>query len=173
MIAAEQFRQFNDVVVALAHLFPIDRDHIVMYPVTNRSQVIANSTLCNLAFMMRKQKVHPAAMYIKLLTQTFCAHCGAFNMPARKTNAPGTLPIAAHSFCLSLLNAGFDEEFGKLMPSASMAEAMVLAVYMPPHAPAPGQACWIIALKSASLKLPAIFFPSASNALTIFKSSSL
>ena len=25
------------------------------------------------------------------------------------------------------------------MPSASMAEAMVLAVYMPPHAPAPGQ----------------------------------
>jgi hypothetical protein len=26
------------------------------------------------------------------------------------------------------------------MPSASMAEDMVLAVYMPPHAPSPGQA---------------------------------
>ena len=75
-------------------------------------------------------------------------------------------PIVAHSFCLSLLNAGLDEEFGKLMPSASIADAIVLAVYIPPHAPAPGHACCTIPLKSASLKLPAIFFPSASNALT-------
>ncbi len=30
------------------------------------------------------------------------------------------------------------ELFGKLMPIASIAEAMVLAVYMPAHAPGPG-----------------------------------
>ena len=48
-------------------------------------------------------------------------------------------PIAAHSFCLSSLNAGLEEEYGRLIPNASIALAMVLAVYMPPHAPAPGQ----------------------------------
>ena len=33
----------------------------------------------------------------------------------------------------------------------SMALAMVLAVYMPPQAPAPGQACSTISWRSASL----------------------
>ncbi len=31
------------------------------------------------------------------------------------------LPAAAHSFCLSSLNAGLEEELGKLIPNASMA----------------------------------------------------
>ena len=39
------------------------------------------------------------------------------------------------------------------MPSASMAEAIVLAVYMPPQAPAPGQLCCTISLRSSSLDL--------------------
>src|SRR5690606_16811047 len=43
----------------------------------------------------------------------------------------------------SRLTAGFDEEYGKDMPIASIAEAIVLAVYIPPQAPAPGQEFWI------------------------------
>ena len=48
-----------------------------------------------------------------------------------------------------------------------MAEAMVLAVYMPPHAPAPGQAFCITSLYSASAILPDTFSPHASKAETM------
>jgi hypothetical protein len=37
------------------------------------------------------------------------------------------------------------------MPSASMAVAMVLAVYMPPHAPGPGQEFLTISLRCSSV----------------------
>ena len=46
---------------------------------------------------------------------------------------------AKHSSSFSGSSAGIDELYGSDMPSASIAEAMVLAVYMPPQAPAPGQ----------------------------------
>ena len=36
--------------------------------------------------------------------------------------------------------AGFDELKGKVIPKASIADAIVFAVYIPPQAPAPGQA---------------------------------
>ena len=46
------------------------------------------------------------------------------------------------------------------MPSASIAEAIVLAVYMPPQAPAPGQACADdLAARSSSVILPARYSP--------------
>ena len=92
---------------------------------------------------------------------------------SRSNNKRIALPASAHSFCFSSLSAGLEDEYGKLMPNASMAEAMVLAVYIPPHAPAPGHACCIIPLKSASVNSPAIFCPKASKADTIFKSCPL
>ena len=48
-------------------------------------------------------------------------------------------PARQHSSILPGSSAGIDELYGSDMPSASMAEAIVLAVYMPPQAPAPGQ----------------------------------
>ena len=56
------------------------------------------------------------------------------------------------------------------MPSASKAEDMVLAVYMPPHEPVPGMARFSISSRSSSLNLPAAFSPTASNTLTMFRS---
>ena len=50
----------------------------------------------------------------------------------------------------------------------SMADAIVFAVYMPPHAPAPGMALLMISLYSFSSISPATFCPKASNAETIF-----
>jgi len=44
----------------------------------------------------------------------------------------------------------------------------VFAVYMPPQAPAPGMAFFIISLNSSSEMTPAIFCPSASKAETMF-----
>jgi hypothetical protein len=47
----------------------------------------------------------------------------------------------AHSLILAGDSAGFDEDPGRQRPIASMAVDIVFAVYIPPHAPAPGQAC--------------------------------
>ena len=54
------------------------------------------------------------------------------------------LAIIFFSFDLSLLTAGFDELYGSDIPMASIADDMVLAVYIPPQAPGPGQALLII-----------------------------
>ena len=56
------------------------------------------------------------------------------------------------------------------MPSASKAELIVLAVYMPPHEPLPGMARRSIWQKSSSLILPAENWPTASNTLTMLRS---
>ena len=47
-------------------------------------------------------------------------------------------PTRAHSSCLSRPTAGLEASPGKLIPIASIAELIVLAVYIPPQAPAPG-----------------------------------
>ena len=75
-------------------------------------------------------------------------------------------PISAHSSILSLLIAGLDELYGSDIPKASIADAIVLAVYIPPHAPAPGQAFLITFLYSLSSIFPATFSPHASKAET-------
>src|SRR5690606_14770256 len=49
------------------------------------------------------------------------------------------LPVSKHSFFFSSDTAGLEDEYGRLIPKASIAEAIVLAVYIPPQAPAPGQ----------------------------------
>ena len=49
-------------------------------------------------------------------------------------------PARKHSSIFDGSSAGVDELYGNDMPSASIADAIVLAVYMPPQAPAPGQA---------------------------------
>ena len=56
------------------------------------------------------------------------------------------------------------------MPSASKAELMVLAVYMPPHEPLPGMARRSISVKSVWLILPAVNWPTASKTLTMLRS---
>ena len=49
-------------------------------------------------------------------------------------------PACRQSWILWLETAACAELFGRLIPIASMALAMVLAVYMPPHEPGPGMA---------------------------------
>ena len=65
---------------------------------------------------------------------------------------------------------GGDALPGSDMPSASAAEAIVLAVYMPPHAPSPGQIARSMASTSSRVILPARQAPTASNASMIVTS---
>jgi hypothetical protein len=50
-------------------------------------------------------------------------------------------PARKHSSSFAGSSAGVEALYGSDIPSASIAEAIVFAVYIPPHAPAPGQAC--------------------------------
>ncbi|MPM54804.1 hypothetical protein SDC9_101584 [bioreactor metagenome] len=59
--------------------------------------------------------------------------------------------------------AGGAAEPGSDMPSASASEAIVLAVYIPPQAPSPGQMARSIASRSVRLSRPAWQAPAASN----------
>ena len=68
--------------------------------------------------------------------------------------------------------AGGAAEPGSDMPSASAAEAIVLAVYMPPHAPSPGQIARSIASTSSRVISPRAHAPTASNASMIVTSRS-
>ena len=58
-------------------------------------------------------------------------------------------------------------------PIISITVAMVLAVYWPPQAPAPGHARFSMARKSSSDILPAAFAPTASNTSSTVKSRPL
>ncbi|MNY40997.1 hypothetical protein D3C86_1757780 [compost metagenome] len=65
------------------------------------------------------------------------------------------LPAATHSAALSGEMAGVEEEPGRLMPIASAAAAIVLAVYIPPQDPGPGQT-----LHSTLWSCSSVIFPS-------------
>ena len=77
---------------------------------------------------------------------------------ARPASRQSRVFAAETAFCAPL--------FVRLMPSASMAEAMVLAVYIPPHEPAPGMAQASIWRRSWSVISPRACRPTASNTLT-------
>ena len=75
-------------------------------------------------------------------------------------------PTKSHSLIFSELVAGLEELYGRDIPIASIADDIVLAVYIPPQAPAPGQAFFIISLNSFSSIFPETFSPHASKAET-------
>ena len=69
--------------------------------------------------------------------------------------------------------AGGAAEPGSDMPIASAALAIVLAVYMPPQAPSPGQIARSMASTSARLIRPRAQAPTASNASMMVTSRSV
>ena len=69
------------------------------------------------------------------------------------------------TFCSD--TASWAELFARLMPSASIADAIVFAVYIPPQAPGPGIAVCSTSKSSASSILPPDRAPTASNTETI------
>src|SRR5690625_2552436 len=72
-------------------------------------------------------------------------------------------PASSQSASFSLDVAGLDELPGKLIPIASIAEDIVLAVYIPPHEPGPGQAAHSIRVNSSSSICPLLSCPTPSK----------
>ena len=76
-------------------------------------------------------------------------------------------PAREQSLFLSSEIASWAEEFGRLIPNASIAEAIVFAVYIPPQDPGPGIAWDSICSSSISLISLFALLPTASKTLTI------
>ena len=72
-------------------------------------------------------------------------------------------PASRQSLRFSSEIAFCAELFGKLIPNASMAEAIVFAVYIPPHEPGPGIAVCSTSRSSCSDTVPPATPPTASN----------
>ena len=68
-----------------------------------------------------------------------------------------TVPASSVLAAFSGATADIVEEYIKLIPIASNAEDMVLAVYMPPQEPAPGQALRSTELSLTSSMRPALY----------------
>src|SRR5258708_31264978 len=98
MVAGEHLREPDLVTVTFPHLPPIQRDHIVMQPVTGRDMLVADRALCNLTLMMRKLQVHTSTVYVKLRPEIFGSHGGTFDMPSGESLPPGAHP--AHNMFL-------------------------------------------------------------------------
>src|SRR3989338_11597387 len=71
------------------------------------------------------------------------------------------LPASYASCSFFLSTAGRDAPPGRLIPMDSIAEDIVLAVYIPPHAPGPGHAAHSTAYRSFSEIFPAANSPTA------------
>lgn len=70
-------------------------------------------------------------------------------------------PMFVHSSRFSCESAGAEDDPGSDIPIASIADAIVFAVYMPPHAPAPGHAFRMTSLRSPSSIVPLTASPYA------------
>ncbi len=92
MAAAEEFRQGDEVPEGLAHLLPVDGDHIVMHPVMDALRAAGSHILGDFAFVVREHEVHAAAMDVELLSQVLGAHHRALQVPAGEAVPPGGRP---------------------------------------------------------------------------------
>ncbi len=72
------------------------------------------------------------------------------------TAATSTCMLCAALSRFSASSAAMVEEYGSDMPTASIEEDIVLAVYMPPHAPTPGSARRSMQSKSSRSILPPV-----------------
>ncbi|MNV42881.1 hypothetical protein D3C71_1345790 [compost metagenome] len=88
----------------------------------------------------------------------------------RRTASTSTRADSAAETTFSSSSLAIVLEYGRLMPMASKAELMVLAVYMPPQEPEPGMAHFSICLKSASGMRPIVYSPTASKTETMVRS---
>mmetsp|Transcript_28157 Transcript_28157/g.69343 ORF Transcript_28157/g.69343 Transcript_28157/m.69343 type:complete len:286 (-) Transcript_28157:657-1514(-) len=136
------------------------------------SRVSVMPTECAMAMMCSTALVEPPrAMMITMEFSKAARVMMSRGLRSMASRCFMALPAMKHSSIFSGSSAGMDDEYGSVMPSASMAEAMVLAVYMPPHAPAPGHEFFTMSLRSSSVMAPVTNCPYDWNADTMSSGS--
>lgn len=80
--AVEQLFEGDEVSVALAHLLPVDGEHVVVHPVVYHVIALACHSLCYLAFVVGEDEIHASAVYVEVVAQVFLSHGGTFAVPS-------------------------------------------------------------------------------------------
>ena len=92
MLTAEELCQRNEVTQALAHLLPIDGNHVVVHPIVHHVAALTSHGLCDFTLMMGENQVHSSAMDVEMVAQVLAAHGRTLAMPTGETVAPRTGP---------------------------------------------------------------------------------
>ena len=93
MAAGEKFVEGDEVAEALAHLLPVDGDHVVVHPVVDAVVTVVGHALGYLTFVVWKFEIHAATVDVKWGSEIFLAHCRAFEVPSGETLAPRAGPV--------------------------------------------------------------------------------
>ena len=133
--------------------------------VRSRSSAWAMASRCSTAFVLP-----PTAMITVMAFSKASRVRMAFGRMSRSMRCSRARALSALEVAFSASTALMVLEYGRLMPIASKALLMVFAVYMPPHAPLPGQACRSMPSNSSRVIFPAWKAPTASNTLTMVRS---
>ncbi len=124
----------------------------------------ATSTVCAMAIRCSTALVEPPRAITTVMAFSNASRVRmSRGLMSRSSSLSTASPAARQSSSLSLSSAFWAELPGRLMPRASMALAMVLAVYMPPQEPAPGIASSSTCFTSISDLSPLAWAPTASN----------
>ena len=92
VVAGEELVEGDEVAQRLAHLLPVDGNHVVVHPVVHRFVTLCGYRLGNLALVVGEEQVHAAAVDVELLAQILGAHGRALEVPAGEAVAPGRRP---------------------------------------------------------------------------------
>ena len=92
VVAREELRQRDEVVVRLAHLLAVDGYHVVVHPVVHHLVALAGHGLCYLAFVVGEDEVQTAPMDVKVVAQILAPHGRTFAVPSGEAVAPGRGP---------------------------------------------------------------------------------
>jgi len=106
-------------------------------------------------------------MYVCLIVGVLIAFSAPEGMTGLGLTALQNALCVGVATLLTALAAWAVAQPGRLIPIASIALAMVLAVYMPPQEPAPGMAHAVICSSPLSLNLLFACTPTASNTETM------
>ena len=124
-------------------------------PIRVKSSIVKSTLIASaIAIKCNTALVDPPRVMIKVMafSNAFFVMMSRGRMPSFKRLTTAA-PASRLSFFLAGLTAAWALLPGKLIPMASMALAMVLAVYMPPQEPGPGMAQLSISFKPLSLSL--------------------
>lgn len=118
--------------------------------VTSIPHALAIAIRCSTAFVLP-----PVAMTNTIAFSKLFFVIMSLGLISRFISSSRYLPANRHSTFFNGSSAGVELEYGRLIPSASIALAIVLAVYIPPHAPGPGHEFFTISARSSSSINPA------------------
>ena len=92
MAARKELLEGDEVAQRLAHLLAVDRDHVVVHPVTCRIVPQRGGRLRDLALVVREHQIHAASVDVEAFAQVTGTHRRALHMPAGEPLSPRRRP---------------------------------------------------------------------------------